>query len=136
MAGIRCGAAIGRPDLLAKLDAFGMNPLPTTGVMAATASLKDKNLVPTRRKLIADTRNSTFAWLTRNNYKFIPSVSNCFMIDTGRDGKKVMADMMAHNVMIGRTWPIWPNYVRITVGTPADMSAFQTAFAEVMSKPA
>jgi histidinol-phosphate aminotransferase len=136
MAGIRCGAAIGRPDLLAKLDAYGMNPLPTTGVMAATASLKDKDLVPTRRKIIADTRNSTFAWLTKNNYKFIPSVSNCFMIDTGRDGKKVIAEMAAQNVMIGRTWPIWPNYVRITVGTPAEMAGFQTAFADVMSKPA
>jgi histidinol-phosphate aminotransferase len=36
--------------------------------------------------------------------------------------------------MIGRTWPIWPNYVRVSVGTPAEMAAFQTAFAEVMSK--
>jgi histidinol-phosphate aminotransferase len=31
---------------------------------------------------------------------------------------------------------VWPNYVRVSVGTPAEMAAFQTAFADVMSKPA
>jgi histidinol-phosphate aminotransferase len=135
MAGIRCGAAIGRPDLLAKLKAYGgENPMPITGVVAALASLKDPDLVPTRRKIIADTRNQTFAWLTEKGYKFIPSVSNCFMIDTGRPGKEVIKAMADRNVIIGRTWPIWPNYVRVSVGTPAEMAAFQTAFAEVMSK--
>jgi histidinol-phosphate aminotransferase len=136
MAGIRCGGAIGRPDLLAKLDAYGQNPLPSTGVVAATASLKDTTLVPTRRKIIADTRNQTFSFLTAKGYKFIPSVSNCFMIDTGRPGKQVIAAMAERNVMIGRTWPIWPNHVRVSVGTPAEMAAFQTAFADVMSKNA
>jgi histidinol-phosphate aminotransferase len=44
--------------------------------------------------------------------------------------------MQAKNVYIGRTWPIWPNAVRITVGTPAEMAKFQTAFKEVMDAPA
>jgi histidinol-phosphate aminotransferase len=133
MAGIRCGVAIGRPDLLAKLMLYGMNPLPVTGVAAASASLKQPDLVPTRRKIIADTRNATFAWLDSKGYKYVPSVSNCFMIDTGRPGREVMAAMQKHNVYIGRVWPIWPNSVRITVGTPAEMAKFQTAFEQVMS---
>jgi histidinol-phosphate aminotransferase len=137
MAGIRCGAAIGRPDLLAKLKAYGGdNPQPITGIAAAIASLKDKDLVPTRRKIIGDTRTNTLAWLTQKGYKFTPSVSNCFMIDTGRPGKDVVRAMADRNVFIGRMWPIWPTWVRITVGTPAEMAAFQTAFADVMSKPA
>ena len=134
MAGIRCGAAIGRPDLLEKLKSYGgQNPQPITGITAAIASLKDTELVPTRRKIIADTRNQTFAWLTQKGYKFIPSVSNCFMIDTGRPGKQVIEAMAKRNVYIGRTWPVWPTFVRVSVGTPAEMAAFQTAFAEVMA---
>ena len=39
MAGIRCGMALARPDLLAKLYAYGQNPLPVTAVAAANASL-------------------------------------------------------------------------------------------------
>jgi histidinol-phosphate aminotransferase len=136
MAGIRCGVAIGRPDLLMKMMVYGMNPLPVTGVAAACAALKQPDLVPTRRKIIADTRNSTFQWLDAKGYKYIPAVSNCFMIDTGRPGRQVMVAMQKENVYIGRTWPIWPNHVRITVGTPQEMATFQTAFEKVMSTPA
>jgi histidinol-phosphate aminotransferase len=135
MAGIRCGVAFGRPDLLQKLDVYGRNALPVTALAAACASLKQPDLVPTRRKIIADTRSSTFAWLDSKGYKYIPSVSNCFMIDTGRPGRQVIAAMRQQDVYIGRTWPIWPNHVRITVGTPHEMEVFQTAFEKVMSAP-
>ena len=47
-----------------------------------------------------------------------------------------MAAMAKEDVYIGRVWPIWPNTVRITVGTPAEMAKFQTAFEKVMSTPA
>ncbi len=136
MAGIRCGVAVGRPDLLAKMMVYGMNPLPITGIAAACASLKQPDLIPTRRKIIADTRNSTFAWLDSKGYKYVPSSSNCFMLETNRPGRTVMAAMQKHDVYIGRVWPIWPTYVRITVGTPAEMAKFQTAFEQVMSTPA
>ncbi len=135
MAGIRCGFAVGRPDLLAKLQPFGQNAMPITGSAAANVSLLDPTLVPTRKKIIADTRNQTFAFLTANGYKFIPSHSNCFMIDTGRNGQQVIAAMRAKNIFIGRTWPIWPNTVRVTVGTPEEMAKFQTAFKQVMEAP-
>jgi len=44
--------------------------------------------------------------------------------------------MKAKNVLIGRTWPIWPNAVRVSVGTPEEMAAFRTAFKAVMDTPA
>jgi histidinol-phosphate aminotransferase len=135
MAGIRCGVAFGRPDLLKKLDFYGRNALPVTALAAASASLKQSDLVLTRRKIIADTRTSTFVWLDSKGYKYIPSLSNCFMIDTGRPGRQVIAAMRRQDVYIGRTWPVWPTYVRITVGTPHEMQAFQTAFEKVMSTP-
>lgn len=134
MAGIRCGFALGRPDLLAKLQPYGQNPMPVTGSAAANVSLLQPELIPTRKKIIGDTRRETFAWLRANNYKLIgDSQSNCFMIDVGRPGKQVIGEMAAKNVFIGRTWPIWPNAVRVSVGTPADMAAFQTAFQQVMT---
>ena len=136
MAGIRCGFAVGRPDLLAKLQPFGQNAMPITGSAAANVSLLDAELIPTRKKIIGDTRVQTVAWLTQNKYKVIgQSQSNCFMIDCGRDGKGVIQAMQDKNVYIGRTWPVWPNAVRITVGTPEEMAKFQMAFKEVMDAP-
>jgi histidinol-phosphate aminotransferase len=137
MAGLRCGFALARPELLAKLAQFGQNFLPIMGTGPANVSLLDAELVATRKKIIGDTRQETIAWLRKNGYKVVgESQSNCFMIDTGREGRSVMAAMRAKNIFIGRTWPVWPNAVRITVGTPEEMVKFRTAFKQVMDAPA
>ena len=133
MAGIRCGMAIARPDLLAKLENFsGWSAMPITAVAAATASLKHEHLVSERKKLNASIRQKTFDWLGSHGYSFVPSESNCFMLDTKRPAKEVIDAMAARNVFIGRIWPVWPTYTRITVGTQQEMEAFQSAFDVVM----
>ena len=136
MAGLRCGYAAGRPDLLAKLQTYGMNAMPITSVAAANASLGYTPVIAERKKINADIRQQTFNWLDKQGYSYTRSQSNCFMLDTRRDAKQVIAAMQAKNVYIGRVWPAWPTHVRITVGTHQDMQAFQTAFAEVMHAPA
>jgi histidinol-phosphate aminotransferase len=137
MAGIRCGFAVGRPDLLAKLQPFGQNAMPITGSAAARVSIEDPTLVPQRKKIIGDIRRDTIAWLTANGYKVIGDPqTNCFMIDTGRNGHGVYAALVKQNVYIGRSWPIWPNAVRVTVGTQSDMDKFKVAFKSVMDQPA
>jgi histidinol-phosphate aminotransferase len=136
MAGLRCGYAIGKPELLKKLGDYGMNPMPVTGMIAAQASLMDTGLVPKRKQMIADVRNDTFAWLKQNNYSFIPSESNCFMIDVKRPGAQIRTAMAKDGVFIGRSWPSWPTYVRITVGLPAEMDAFKKSFKKAMDAPA
>jgi len=133
MAGLRCGFAIARPDLLQKLmDAAGWNFMPVTAVAAASASLKDPNLVPERRRINAAIRQETFTWLDRNSYSYISSESNCFLLDTKRPGKEVIDAMAQQKVFIGRIWPVMPTCVRITVGTHDEMAQFQTAFQKVM----
>jgi histidinol-phosphate aminotransferase len=132
MAGIRCGLVIARPELADKVMERGMNFMPVTAVVAATASLKDTQLVPERRRINASIRQATFQWLDRNGYSYIPSESNCFMLDTKRPGKEVREAMAKENVLIGRIWPLMPTYVRVTVGTLPEMEKFQAAFQKVM----
>jgi histidinol-phosphate aminotransferase len=138
MAGLRCGMAIGRPDLIEKVSRFsGWNSLPVTAVAAALTSLDQPSVVPERKRINAAIRSETFAWLDRNGYSYVPSVSNCFMLDTKRPAKEMIEAMAARNVFIGRAWPVWPTHVRITVGTKPDMEKFQIVFREVMqAKPA
>ncbi len=134
MAGIRMGFAIGRPDLLKKISAHGgFNALPITAVTAAKTSLLQPNLVSERKKTIGDIRVETLAWLKGEGHATTPSESNCFMLETGRPGKEVLAAMAAKEIYIGRIWPAWPTQVRITVGTRDEMLAFRKAFKEVMS---
>lgn len=134
MAGMRCGFAIARPDLLEGVENYGgWGYMPVTAVVAAAASLKDQQLVPERKRINATVREQTFQWLDTNGYPYIRSESNCFMLDTRRDGKDVIAAMAKQGVMVGRIWPVMPHCVRITVGTRPEMEQFQAAFRKVMS---
>jgi histidinol-phosphate aminotransferase len=133
MAGLRCGFAIARPDLLAKLEhCGGWSALPITAVAAATASLKHEHLVADRKLVNTTIREKTFDWLRRNGYSFVPSQTNFFMVDTKRPAREVIDAMAAKSVYVGRIWPAWPSYSRITVGTQPEMDAFTAAFDAVM----
>src|SRR5262249_27081203 len=126
LAGIRCGFVIARPDLLEKVMAHGgWNFMPVTAVVAATASLKDPTLAPERRRINATVRQQTFEFLDRNGFTYIPSESNCFMVDTKRPGQQLRDAMAKEHVLVGRIWPIMPTWVRVTVGTQAEMERFQ-----------
>jgi histidinol-phosphate/aromatic aminotransferase/cobyric acid decarboxylase-like protein len=133
MAGLRAGAAFGRPDLLAKMTPYGAGALPVTGVVGATASLKvSKTLVPERAAIIGAVRQDVMNYLTQKKIAFVPSVSNKIMIDVKRPGAEVFEAMVKEKVVIGRTWAAWPNHVRVSIGTKDEMEKFKTAFSKVM----
>ena len=133
LAGLRCGLIVGRPELVDKvMERGGWNFMPVTAVAAATASLKDRQLVAERRRINASIRQQTFQWFERNGYTYIPSEANHFMVDTKRPGQEVRDAVAKENVMIGRVWPVMPTWVRITVGTQDEMAKFQVAFQKVM----
>jgi histidinol-phosphate aminotransferase len=134
MAGLRAGAAFGRPDLLAKVNGYSnLGMLPITGMAAASASLQSKKLIPERRKIIGNVREDVFSYLDKNKFHYVPSVSNCFMVDTKRPGDDVAMAMRSEKVYIGRLWAAWPTYVRVTIGTQEEMNKFKTAFTKVMA---
>jgi histidinol-phosphate aminotransferase len=134
MAGLRAGAALGRPDLLAKIRPYSSGALPITAMVAATASLESQDLVPMRRKLIAEVRQSVFDFMDRHGFAYVPSASNKFMVDVGRRGEEFILAMREENVYVGRVWPSWPTHVRVTIGTPAEMEKFQAAMLKVMAR--
>jgi histidinol-phosphate aminotransferase len=134
MAGLRCGAAFGRPDLLEKIENYaGWNAMPITALVAASASLKDAQLVPERKRINARIRGEVFAWLDRNGYSYIPSEANFFMLDTKRPAKPAIDAMAKQKVFIGRIWPSMPTYTRVTIGTAPEMEQFQVAWHKVMT---
>ncbi|WP_433968846.1 pyridoxal phosphate-dependent aminotransferase [Tunturiibacter gelidiferens] len=142
MAGLRAGFAVARPDLIDRFNNVGgpsqsLASISITSAAAARASLQDKDLVPLRKKINADIRTETVEFLTKHGYKVVPgSQGNMFMVDVKRPGKEFQSAMLKENVAIGRTWSAMPSYVRVTVGTKAEMEKFQTAFVKCMDMPA
>ncbi|WP_263410095.1 pyridoxal phosphate-dependent aminotransferase [Terriglobus tenax] len=140
MAGVRAGFAIARPDLLAKFDTLSPSvslrqaaSVSLLAAAAAGASLRDPELVPLRRKINTDIRESTLEFLDKKGYKIVPgSQANMFMVDVKRPGREFSQLMMKEKIAIGRSWSAMPNYVRVTVGTKEEMDKFQVAFVKCM----
>ncbi len=133
LAGLRAGAAFAQSETLNRLARYSQGIMPTTGMSAAIASLQQSDLVPTRRKIVADTRAETFKFLDKHGFSYVPSVSNKFLLDVKQPGERIAAAMRKDKVFIGRTWPSWPTYVRVTIGTAEEMEKFQTSFLKVMA---
>ncbi|MDE3166249.1 MAG: aminotransferase class I/II-fold pyridoxal phosphate-dependent enzyme, partial [Acidobacteriota bacterium] len=133
MAGLRAGASLARPDLQQQIRKFSQTMMPITGMAGASASLQVKDLVATRRKIVAGVRADTFSFLDKHNFRFVKSVSNCFMLDVKRDPREVTRALQREKVYVGRTWPSWPTHLRVTVGTADEMAKFQAALLKVMA---
>ena len=131
MAGTRFGYAIGTPDVLKGLRHFGVNSLSVVSMSAAIASLNDPDVIPSRRALNKKTREETVAFINKLGYKTTKSESNCFLVDVKRPAREFQDDMSTWGVMVGRSWPGFPNQSRITIGSPEEMARFREAFAKV-----
>ena len=61
--------------------------------------------MPERRKIIGDVRNDVLGFLDKHGFKYMPSVSNKFMVDVKRPGGEIIEAMEKEKVYIGRVWP-------------------------------
>jgi histidinol-phosphate aminotransferase len=132
MAGLRCGVVVARPDILAKIQNYGNNPMATPALTAALVSLQDSTLMPVRRKYNNATRDETLAWLTNNGYECVPSETNFFMVKVHRPGGEVTKELAARKIFIGGARPRMEDWVRVSVGKPDEMVKFRDAFHEIM----
>jgi len=95
MAGLRCGFCNCETGPASQARTYGWNSMPVTAVVAAKSSLKHKDLVLERKKINADIRNDVFPGLQQTSISFVPSESNCFMVDVKRPGKQFIEAMEA-----------------------------------------
>ncbi|HEX3746577.1 MAG TPA: aminotransferase class I/II-fold pyridoxal phosphate-dependent enzyme [Bryobacteraceae bacterium] len=137
MAGLRAGAAYGRPDLVGKVREFGGSGfMPVTATACAAASLKlGEGLIKERQGINKKNRDLAFEHLEKVGVGYIPSLTNFFMIEVkGMAGQQVNQAMAQHKVMIGRVWKEWPQMVRVTVGTTEEMGKFNAALDKVLQE--
>jgi histidinol-phosphate aminotransferase len=138
MAGLRAGAAYGRPDLLAQLGKFGRSGNLSVATMAcAAASLKAADSLMTERVAInKKNRELAYGQLEKLGVSYIPSVSNFFMMSVkGMTAAQVYTAMESKKIVLGGPgrWPEWPQHIRVTVGTYEEMGKFNAALAKVVN---
>jgi len=137
MAGLRCGYAVAQASLIEPLRAQQVwDSLNIMALAAARASLRDSRHVEDGRRLNAEVRKYVYSELDAMGYSYLPSSANFLMIDLRREVWPVIEAMKQKGVEVGRFFPAMPNFMRVTVGTKADMQTFVSVFRRVIESTA
>lgn len=132
MAGLRLGYTISTPEAAAAMRAhqFSSNVNAAVGE-AALASLSDPNHVPNLRHVINGTRSWLCAEFERDGRRYIPSHTNFVMMHIGTDVTPVIEAFARQNIAVGRKFPRMDNWLRVSLGTRAEMEMFLSALRQI-----
>ncbi len=135
LAGLRIGYGIGRVELLGYLNRI-RSPFNTSALSqaAALAALDDADHV--RRSVESNERGRKFLaeGLTRLGLKFVPSVTNFFLVHVGCDGDQVFELLKRQGVIVRpMAFMDFPAAIRVTVGTQEQNEALLKALEKVRS---
>ncbi len=131
LAGHRVGYAIGPTDLLEKMGERKMSSLGWLGVAAARASIDDRAFHRKSIALIAEGRQRFCSLLDELGLSYTPSVGNFVFHHTGIEIRSFQRMMKERGFLVGRPFPPYEDWCRISIGLPQEMAAYAKAMREV-----
>jgi histidinol-phosphate aminotransferase len=147
LAGLRAGFAIGSEELIKGLfrvrDSFNSYTMDRLALAAAAAAVADRSYYDSINKKVIATRERTAAALAAMGFEVIPSKANFLFIrrpvrrEAGGDprfasGAGLLAALRARGILVRHfNAPRVADYLRVSVGTDADMDAFLEALRDI-----
>ncbi|HEY6483274.1 MAG TPA: histidinol-phosphate transaminase [Steroidobacteraceae bacterium] len=124
MAGVRCGYAIARPEIIAEIAAARMTTPNIFAMRAARASLGDHSFLADCRSRILASRKRITSGLEQLGLAYAHPQGNFVFFDTGAPLARFTAFMKERNILVGRHFPPYDSWCRITIGTEPQVDAF------------
>ena len=132
MAGVRIGFAIAKPALLAKIGGYQMGQTNPLACAAVSASLDDPSYTTFCAEQNAIGRQYTTDALRKMGLRVITSHANFVYFDAKRPNFDVRKAFETAGFLVGRAFPNYPNWVRVSIGTPDEMKAFVVALPQAL----
>lgn len=133
LAGHRVGYAIASEDLVKRLGRRKMTSLSYLGVIAAIASVGDDAFHRQSRRLITEGRETFCTQLDDLGLAYTPSVGNFVFHKTGIEIREFQGLMKQRGFLVGRPFPPYDDWCRISIGTKSEMAKYEKAMLEVFA---
>lgn len=127
LAGMRVGFAIARPDLLKKIGQYVSGDPNVFGLHAANASLQDQEYQRFVKQRNTAGRTMLIDTLTKLGKKVAASQTNFVFFQAGKPVAEMQKYFTAKGFTIGRAFPPYTDWCRVSVGTPEEMTQFCAA---------
>jgi histidinol-phosphate aminotransferase len=128
LAGLRIGYALAKPALIQRLERYRMSMLNLPGLAAATASYEDLEFQAWSRRKIREALALTTAALDQIGRPHTGAGPvNFVFFDTGGPLPDFAAAMREQGFLVGRPFPPYDSWCRVSMGTVEQMEAFAQA---------
>ena len=132
MAGMRIGYGVAPKPVAEKLKRLRMTWINHLSVTAALASLGETEFVRSSRARNAAARDAFCGALSGHNIRYVPSHTNFIYVYAGPNNRALPRKLLENGVMINRDGkPLDGDWVRVSVGTLAEMQSAASAFLKV-----
>jgi histidinol-phosphate aminotransferase len=132
LAGLRTAFVIARPDIIARLQPLSTSFPGVFGALGAAASIQDTAFQAMCKQRNLEGREIMKAALTKMGRKMTDSQTNFVFFHAGMPVEQVQKAMLAKGFQIGRAFPPYNDWVRISIGTPDEMRQVAAALPEII----
>lgn len=133
MAGMRIGYLVTRPDIAKRLKSSVMARTNILAIAAAKEALKDDEFYKFSILKNKEGKEHIYKTLDELNLDYVKSHTNFVFFKSGRPIEGLITDMKNEGVQIGRPFPPFTNWARISTGTTDQVEQFGKALKRVMS---
>ena len=134
LAGMRLGYAIAPRPLIDRMRPHCTGSINALVKWAGVTALGDTAAADRVRSRTLDLRRRTTAELDGMGFKVVPSEANFFMVHIRRQVQPVIDAFRTRGVLVGRPFPPMLEHLRVSIGTPDEMSRFMLAFKEIVGR--
>ena len=132
LAGVRIGYLVARPDIAARLRKNIMAMTNVLAIEAAKVALTDDEFYKFSLLKNQEAKTSLYKTLDDLNLEYIKSHTNFVFFKTGRHISEMIPAMKKEGVIIGRPFPPFYDWCRISTGTEENMAMFDRALKKVL----
>ena len=132
LAGMRLGYAVAPTEMIRDLRPYATGTISAVVKWGGVAALNDAEGQAQVRRLTLELRKKTTGELQRLGYPVVPSEANFFFVHIGRPVPPVIDEFKKKGVLVGRPFPPFTEYLRVSVGTAEEMERFFTAFKQIV----
>lgn len=138
LAGLRVGFAMGHPSLIEALirikDSFNSYTIDRLAMVGATAAFEDEAYFKETTEKIITTRENTIRSLEELGFQVLPSQANFVFAEHKTVGAETLYNQLKEDGILVRYFnkPLIDNYLRITVGTDAQMKKLVEALKQLI----
>lgn len=133
LAGLRIGYLIAKPELAIKIKSNIVAFTNVAAIVGAGAALEDREFYDFTLKQIKAEKEQIYQTLNGLNLRYVPSQTNFVFFQSGKDIKWLNEQFKQKGMLIGRPFPPYTDWCRISIGTPEEVARFNQLLVEVLS---